>query len=155
MRHLSTFVCNPALAANISRIPLVNTRSCCLAAVKSITSSAYRNNLSLTNGSSLWKRFWESASLTRALRASIANTNNKGDNGSPCRSPRAWQMRRPGKPLQIILMLEEERIMEIQFTHLLEKPMWDNSSKRKGQLSESNALEISIFSKAQVVFFSV
>jgi hypothetical protein len=68
-------VCKPASAANSSKIPLVRTKSCCRAAVKSTTSSAYKKSLSTIKGSSFRNKFFESASLKRALRASMAKNS--------------------------------------------------------------------------------
>jgi hypothetical protein len=47
------------------------------------------------------------------------------------------------------LVLAVDSRIEIQFVHLLEKPMCCRISKRKGQATESNAFVMSIFRSSE------
>ena len=56
--------------------------------------------------------------------------------------------------MRIIFVLAVERIRDIQFIHLLEKPMCLRISNRKHQSTESNAFAISTLKRALGIFFS-
>jgi hypothetical protein len=76
------------------------------------------------------------------LRTSMVRTNDIGErDGSPWRSPRAWQILLPGYPFRRIFVLAVDRIMDIQFRP---KPMCCRTSKRKDQ---DTALAMSILSR--------
>jgi hypothetical protein len=75
--------------------------------------------------------------LIMALKHSMTKTNIMGEKGSPCLSPRPWQIRRPGTPFRRILVLAVERRTGIQLVHRRGQPTADNNSRRKTQLTES------------------
>jgi hypothetical protein len=65
-----------------------------------------------------------------------------GDNGSPWRSLRALQIRCPGLPLSVTLVLAEERMVATQFLQAAGNPMCSRISWRKEQVNESNTFEM-------------
>ena len=117
-----------------------------VAFTNSTTSSAYMESLHLTLASSKsCNKPLSSANLKRLLRTSITKTNSIGERGSPWRSPLRCIIIFPGTPLSITWVEEVNKILEIRLRHLIPKPRWDNTSRRKAQDTESKALEISNF----------
>jgi hypothetical protein len=84
----------------------------------------------------------------------MTNTKSIGDNGSPCLSPRPWQILRPGEPLRRTLVLAVERIVEIQLVQFLRQPIADKRSKRNAHPTESKALIRSIFNMTRGFLFA-
>ena len=82
-----------------------------------------------------------------------AMMNNRGDNGSPCLSPRACLMLRLGLPFIRILEEEDARIAAIQLRHLLLKSSAARTSRRYCHPIESKALEMSSLMKSVGCFF--
>ena len=89
MCHLLGFILRPEAHPKISRMILISVRSCCSVDEKMTTSSAYRKILSQIFGCSLPSSCCSSARCSKAFRTSMTSTNNRGDRGSPCRSPLA------------------------------------------------------------------
>ena len=111
------------------------------------TSSTYMKALSLIFGCRICSRPRLSASLRRAFNPSMTRTNNRGDRGSPCRSPLAWQILVPGHPFRITFVLAVD-MREIQSSHRQENPRcWSRLSKNC-QLTVSKAFTMSTFRRA-------
>jgi len=90
-----------------------------------------------------------SASTIKELRTSITMTMSIGDKGSPYHRPRAWERRRPSRPLTSTLVLAEDSKMAIKSVQHCGKPMWRSSSSTNGHDTESNAFAISTFISTQ------
>ena len=76
-------------------------------------------------------------------RASITNTNSKGDNGSPCLNPLELSKNPQGEPF----IKTEKRTVDIQKNihcrHLAENPLFSSNCIRKPQFTWSKAFSTS------------
>ena len=77
----------------------------------------------------------------------MARIKSSGDSGSPWRTPRACLNFFPGIPLSNTFEDEVASSVVIQSLHFWPKPNALITSRRKTQLKESNALEMSNFIK--------
>ncbi|KAK8459613.1 hypothetical protein SEVIR_2G172401v4 [Setaria viridis] len=82
----------------------------------------------------------------------MAMINNIGESGSPCRSPLALCMSLPGSPFRRTRVVAEQSRDEIQSRHLVPNPIAARTCNMNGQLTVSNALEMSSL-KSRVAFF--
>jgi hypothetical protein len=80
---------------------------------------------------------------SRRCKTSMSRMNSIGDNGSPCRSPRAFQMTRPSSPLSRTRVDAVEMRIEIQSLQRHPKPMPCNTCSRNAHAAVSKALVIS------------
>jgi hypothetical protein len=97
-----------------SKISPIITRSSVIGERKMTTSSAYNETLCLIECDRRGlSRPLELVSLIMALKHSITRTNNIGGKGSPCISPRPWQIRQPRTPFRRILVLVVEGMIEM------------------------------------------
>lgn len=107
------------------------------------TSSAY-NEILCCKG--LWDNDSSSPSsalATRCPSTSITNIKSIGDRGSPCLSPLLCRMVFPGIPLRSTWVDEVASKPLRTSLQICPKPSFCNTSKRKGQETESKALVMS------------
>ena len=81
----------------------------------------------------------------RPLSTSMTRTNSIGDRGSPCRSPRAWQILLPGLLSRRIFVLAVDSKADNQSRHWRLNPMNSSSSRRNAQETVSKAFAMSTF----------
>lgn len=76
------------------------------------------------------------------LRTSITNIKSMGERGSPCLRPLSWKIQAPGSPFNRI-WVDEVLSKPLIISHqIFPKPSFLNTTRRKAQDTESNALEI-------------
>lgn len=123
-------------------------------AAKMAASSAYKEHQRLAALGNTGDRIpWSATSWMIRCNGSMASMKSIGDNGSPCLSPRSCFICCVGFPLINTLEVAEPNRTEIQSLHLVLKPNLSRTSRRKFQLIESNALEMSSLMKRDGIFF--
>jgi hypothetical protein len=73
-------------------------------------------------GIGIVSKFIDAALLINTCKSSAANTNKRGDSGSPYRTPLLHLKNFPGVPFKRIADDPDERITCIHCSHLLGKP---------------------------------
>jgi hypothetical protein len=101
----------------------VTKRSWVVGLTNNVASSAYQDILKLAQLP--WRKLnspesW--ANLKSMCNSSIAKRNSIREKGSPCLTPRWWEMDLPGSPLIKNLEEEDAHIADIQFLQQVPKP---------------------------------
>lgn len=92
-----------------------------------------------------------SATRNIELKMSMTMTKRSGDKGSPCRTPRVFQIFLPGVPLSNTCVLEVLKRIAVQARHLCPNPLWKGDGVKR--LSNVQLIQQSCRRLAQMQFY--